>query len=297
MLERYLLRYFLAVAEQASFSRAAERCCVSQPTLSVGIAKLEELLKAPLFIRSNRQVRLTPAGSRFLDHARRIEREFNIAQAAVADEQAPPIHKLGILHSIPGELLARMVAMAVRAAPRERFELVPGSARELGGKLAQGRIDAALTIMTGPTNRFLEQPLLSEGFALALPAAHPLAQRSLAVAEDVADEVMIVRRHCESLPAISRHFTDRGIRPHFALRASNDERVLQMIGAGLGVTVMPALYAAPDVRLIPLSGLGLRRTLGLAFATTTDDANAMSAAIVRAAADVLQSAERPVGRD
>ena len=75
MIERYLLRYFLAVVDQGNFSRAAAHCLVSQPTLSVGIAKLEQAVGAPLFLRSNQRVELTEAGSRLLSHARRIERD------------------------------------------------------------------------------------------------------------------------------------------------------------------------------------------------------------------------------
>jgi DNA-binding transcriptional LysR family regulator len=77
MIDRYLIRYFLAVVEQGNFSRAAAHCNVSQPTLSVGIAKLEKIAGHQLFIRTNQRVELTEAGSRFLPHGRRIEREFN----------------------------------------------------------------------------------------------------------------------------------------------------------------------------------------------------------------------------
>ena len=72
MLDRYLLRYFLAVVDHGNFSRAASQCNVSQPTLSVGVAKLEREVGAPLFVRSNQRVELTEAGARFLPHARRI---------------------------------------------------------------------------------------------------------------------------------------------------------------------------------------------------------------------------------
>ena len=75
-MDRYLLRYFLAVAELGSFSKAAGRVNVTQPTLSVGIAKLEEEVGARLFERTTRRVSLTPAGSKFLQHARRITQEY-----------------------------------------------------------------------------------------------------------------------------------------------------------------------------------------------------------------------------
>ena len=92
MIDRYLLRYFLAVIDQGSFSKAAVHCNVSQPTLSIGIAKLERLLTRPLFLRSNRRVQLTEAGVQFAVHARRIESEFNLAERAAGGEIEKGVH-------------------------------------------------------------------------------------------------------------------------------------------------------------------------------------------------------------
>ena len=94
-MDRYLLRYFLAIVETGNFSRAAARENVAQPTLSAGIAKLETQLGARLFDRTNRRVHLTEAGGRFLTHARRIEHEFNLAQAAVSEPRMPILSSLG----------------------------------------------------------------------------------------------------------------------------------------------------------------------------------------------------------
>ena len=78
MIDRYLLRYFLAVIDHGNFSKAAVQCKVSQPTLSVGIAKLERLLDKSLFHRTNRRVELTEGGAHLAVHARRIEGDFNL---------------------------------------------------------------------------------------------------------------------------------------------------------------------------------------------------------------------------
>ena len=89
MIDRYLIRYCLGVVDQGSFSAAAASARVTQPTLSAGIAKLEALLGQQLFDRSGRRVRLTEAGTRFVDHARRIEAEFAAAERAV--QATPPL--------------------------------------------------------------------------------------------------------------------------------------------------------------------------------------------------------------
>lgn len=266
MLERYLIRYFLAVVDQGSFSRAAAHCHVSQPTLSAGIAKLEKMLEAVLFFRSNQRVQLTAAGTRFLDHARRIESEFNLARQSMHGDAAPAMLRLGVLGSIPGAAVAAALGTALADTRGHGVELVQGSERDLVGRLARGRIEAALTLVDRGGDRFLETPLRREGYALALPSRHPLAGRASVAAEELAGETMIVRRHCEALSDISRHFTERGVRPPFAMRSTNDERVLAMIAAGVGLTVMPASYHHPGVTRVALAGFTLARTLGLAFA-------------------------------
>ena len=263
MLDRYLLRYFLAVVDQGNFSRAAAHCNVSQPTLSVGIAKLERELGMPVFIRSNQRVELTEGGTRFLAHARRIEREFNLAMQSMGMADNLPSLRIGILSSVPGAIIAAALARA-RPERQNRFELIFGSERELTGHLAKGRVDVALTLVGRGADRFAEQPLRTEGYALALAADHALARHGEIAAEQLGREVMIVRRHCEALSDTSRFFTERGVRPHFGLRSTNDERVLQMVAAGLGLTLMPICYAADGVVRPHLSGFDLARTLGWA---------------------------------
>lgn len=264
MIERYLLRYFLAVVDQGNFSRAAAHCHVSQPTLSVGIAKLEQTVGAPLFLRSNQRVELTEAGARLLGHARRIEREFNLAeQAGARSTQGAPL-RIGLLTSIPGALVAQAVA-ACSPGDAQALELVPGTERELLTRLDAERIDVALTVVRDGADRYAARPIMQEGYGLALPSSHNLAGRACVAAEELAGEVMIVRRHCEALSVTSRYFVDRGVRPHFAFRATNDERVMQMVAAGLGVTVMPMAYSWPGMVRAALADFGARRTIGLLF--------------------------------
>ena len=261
MLDRYLLRYFLAVVDQGNFSRAAQACNVAQPTLSVGIAKLERMVGHALFVRSNQRVELTPAGTRFLAHARRIEREFNTALQSMGLSNDLPSFRMGVLASIPGAVVAASVAEAGPGGG-DRFELLFGSERELVGHLAKGRIDVALTLVERGANRFAERAIMTDRYALALSARHPLAGKTEIAPEELAGETMIVRRHCEALSETSRFFTERGVRPHFALRSTNDERVLQMVSASLGLTVMPECYTYDGITRPRLTGFGGQRTIG-----------------------------------
>lgn len=271
MIDRYQLRYFLAVVDQGNFSRAAQHCHVSQPTLSVGIAKLERTLGVPLFLRTSQRVQLTSAGSQFLTHARRIESEFNLAAQVASGTAQQAVLRLGVLRSIPGAMLARAVRAALAEAPEAQVELVEGTEREVMGSVARGRVDCALTIVGRGSDRFHEEPLLEEGYALALPLAHRAAGLAEVNAEALGGDVMIVRRHCEMLSETSRHFTERGIRPHFSYRSINDERVLQLVASGAGVTVMPDSYSHPEVARVRLSGFAAHRTVGLVYGIEAED--------------------------
>lgn len=260
MIDRYLLRYFLAVIDNGTFTAAAAQVNVSQPTLSAGIAKLEREAGAKLFRRNSQRVELTEAGARFAVHARRIEREFHLAQDSLAEIAPADTLRLGVLATLPTDELARLAATLAGATPMLRVEFLEGNERALTQYLARGRIDVALTILRHEADG---EVLRREGYALALPAAHPLAGEAALPGEAMAGETMIVRRHCEALAETSRYFTQRGIRPFFALRTTNDDRALAMVAAGLGVTVVPASYTHPGVATPALAGFDLQRTIGL----------------------------------
>lgn len=268
MIDRYLLRYFLAVIDSGTFTAAAAQANVSQPTLSAGIAKLERETGAKLFRRNSQRVELTEAGARFAVHARRIEREFNLAQASIDGVASGGTLRLGVLNTIASAELAALVALAARTAPELTVELVEGNTAALSQHLSRGRIDLALTATQGEPGGEMEA-LRTESFVLALPASHPLAAEAAVPGEALAGETMIVRRNCEALSETSRYFTRRGIRPFFALRTTNDDRALEMVAAGLGATVIPESHRHPGVASPALLGFGAKRTLALIWGDDT----------------------------
>ncbi|MEP9401787.1 LysR family transcriptional regulator [Sphingomonas sp. VNH70] len=284
MIDRYHLRYFLSVVDSGNFSRAAAACNVSQPTLSVGIAKLEKALGRPLFDRTNRRVALTPAGARLLGYARSIEAGFAGAERAVADSGTAATLRLGVLVTTPAHWIEAALA---RTGDERRIEIVEGRDRELRERLARGRIDLALLALRDDDPPAAARVLLDEGYALALPAAHRLAGRAQIRAEELVDDPMIVRRHCELLGETSRFFTARGVRPPFPARTTSDDRALGYVRAGLGVTVMPDGFRSPGVARVPLEGFAHRRTLGLLAAPHADAATLLAEPVADALADAL----------
>lgn len=257
MLSRIQLRQFLAVVDTGSFTRAANSLNIAQPSLSAGIAELERQLGTRLFVRERRRIRLTNAGNALLPLARSIERTFHQAEAQVGSLPVPvrPI-RLGVLESVPTTWLERALETYRGDEP---IELIEGSARELQSALTNGSIDLALTLLDDGQDGEL---LIEEDYCLALAASHPLAGATRIEAAQVADETMMARRSCEVLSETSRFFTERGVRPRFALRSANDDRVLAMVRAGLGVTVAPRSLGGSGVAMVPIAEFGLRRRLG-----------------------------------
>lgn len=262
MIDRYLLRYFLAVVDTGSFSKGAAQVNVTQPTLSVGIAKLEKLCGVTLFHRSSQRVHLTEAGSRLVAHARRIENDFNVAIKSVASAASAQVVRLGILSTIPTAMLERIAVEHRRRDDQGQIEIVEGSERDLVTRLARGRIDLAVTVLR-PHLEWRSELLYRERYVLAMPRWHRLAGAEAIRPEDLAEETMIIRRHCEALSETSRYFVEHGVRPRFSFRTTNDDKALALVRAGLGITVMPEGYRDPEISQPRLAGLELARDIGL----------------------------------
>ena len=269
MIDRYLLRYFLAVIDQGNFSKAASYCNVSQPTLSAGIAKLETLLGRALFNRTNRRVELTEAAVQLAGHARRIEAEFAAAEREVQQASTQATIRLGILSSIPAGWIEDYVAALRESGTGERVEFIEARERDLTERLARGSLDAALTVIRDDV-RFPADRLFREGYALAMAETHRLAGRDTIDGAELAGEPMLVRRHCELLSDTSRYFTARGVRPFFPARVTSDDRALRFVRAGLGITVMPDCFRAPGVVRPRLADFPFVRDIGLLFGEHAD---------------------------
>jgi DNA-binding transcriptional LysR family regulator len=264
-MDRYLLRYFLAVAELGSFSKAAARVSVTQPTLSVGIAKLEEQLGARLFERTTRRVSLTPAGSRFLTHARRIAQEYEAALREVSETPQLKRVRAGVLSTIPARDLERVMALHARNAGGEALEILDSTERDIANRLSDGRLDVAITILRPGLESFAQETLRNEPYVLFVSSTHKLSGVESIEGGELAGETMIVRRQCEGLPEISRYFTNRDVRPSFSLRTLNDDRAMSMVAAGLGVTVAPSSFQRAGLAAVKLAGFTLSRDIGLVF--------------------------------
>ncbi len=263
MISRTHIRQFLAVVDTGSFTRAADRINVAQPTLSAGIAELERQLDTQLFIREKRRILLTEAANRLLPLARSIERDFRLAETRAMRLPVPkrPI-RLGVLASFPTAQLEEAIAAYTGDDP---LEVVEDSERGLARALSNGGINIALTIIRPERAAQAATVLFRAAFRLALPSRPPLAQEAEIAPEALAGETMMVRRSCEVLQETSQFFTERGIRPPFSLRSQNDDRVMAMVRAGLGITVAPESLGGPGIAMPLLAGFDYQRTIGLIY--------------------------------
>jgi len=241
------LQYILAVADTSHFGRAAQRCFVSQPTLSGQIKKLEEQLGVTIFERTNRSVEITPIGASILAHARLLlEQAKAIEQVAQAhqDPMAGPL-KVGAIPTLSPYLMPLILVPLNRRFPQLRLVLSEEITEALIARLHQHELDAIL-IATPVDDHDLEQiPLFEEPFWLAHPSNHPLYAKDDISQQDLEEInlLLLAEGHCLTHQVMKVcQLAERPQQGEMAdLRAASLETLLQLVGAGFGCTLVPAL--------------------------------------------------------
>lgn len=262
MIKRSHIRQFLALVDEGSFTRAAQRIRVTQPTVSAGIADLERLLGTQLFERAKGGVHLTKRGGAFLSRARDLEARFRQLDAFGEDQPAKmPQLRIGLIRTLPTRLVASFAQMF-----RDGWEpdFVEGTDYELRVALREERLDLALTILRTDEDEGRDYwQLLQEPYVMLAHTGHRLAGCRDVPPGDLAAEAMIARRSCEALRQTSRFFTRNGVRPRFTFRSTSDAYCLQLVKAGLGVTTAPISLMQSGMEVIDVEGYDLTRRLGV----------------------------------
>ena len=271
-MEIHQLRYFVAVAEEGSFSNAAEREHVSQPSLSQQIHKLEAELDQQLFDRLPRAVVLTEAGRRLLEYARKILTDLADARRSVAaleDEVAGRL-SVGAIPSIALYVLPRLIVRFERAYPKVTFELFEDTTEKLAQRLEDGTLDIVLASSGDQTPTLAQHSLGREPLLLLLPEKHRLAKKKTIKWSDLAAEKFLLLHEVHSLSVTVRRFLAANhLKPELVLQGAQLTTIAAMVAAGLGVTVVPQMMlhtqfvqgcvAVPFVRPVPTRGLVLLR--------------------------------------
>jgi DNA-binding transcriptional LysR family regulator len=253
------LRYFVAVAEELHFRRAAERLYVAQPAVSEQVRKLEGELGVRLFDRTHRSVALTASGAALLDEARRVLRQADIAQAA-ARSAVGTADRLRIGHLpdlLPGSV-ARAIRMLGAGAARPQIHLETGPALRLIAQLRGGQLDAAIVGLPVPTNGLRVTRTGHERAVVALPSGHPHATSESVPLDRLAPERVIVLPR-DSNPAfhgaVVSMCRDAGLSPTLVeVGEARTEHMLLAVAAGAGIALLHESaverHVVPGVRIV-----------------------------------------------
>jgi len=248
-MEIHQLRYFVAVAEESSFSQAAQREHVSQPSLSQQIHKLEEELNQQLFDRLPRSVVLTAAGRCLLPYARVILTAIADAGRAVTALEAEVAGRLavGAIPSIALYILPRLIGRFQHAYPKVTFELFEGTTGKLAQRLEDGTLDLVIASGTDESPNLARHSLGREALLLLVPEKHLFARRKSVRWSDLADEKFLLLHDEHSLSIHVRQLlAANDLKPELVLRGAQLVTIARMVAAGLGVTVIPEMMAATE---------------------------------------------------
>ena len=255
------LQYAVAVAELRHFGRAALACHVSQPALSGQIRKLEEQLGVVLFERTKRSVRVTPVGEEILVHARALLRqaEFIRETARARTDPLSGSLRLGMIPTIGPYLTPVLLRSIAHSLPKATLQLSEDLTESLEGALLEGDLDAAVLATPVQDSRLDEIALYDEPFWVALPGRHPLAANDeVAVAEVGLEEFLLLSDgHCLREQVLSFCSTVLAKEPSVSTQRTSLTTILALVGAGLGVTLVPAMSLAGP--WVTDAGIALRR--------------------------------------
>lgn len=245
-MEMHQLRYVVAVARSGNFSRAAEQCHVSQPSLSQQILKLENELGERLFDRMKREARLTPHGEAFLRRAVRILEEVDAAKREATDTKnlLRGTVTVGVLPTIAPYLLPGIIASFAGRFPDVEIVVQEDTTARLLKLLLAYDVDLALASQPIRDERLEVRELLTEELLLALPPGHPLTRNRAVKAADLGGERLIVMKEGHCLGDQVLGFCDRrDVRPQISFRSAQLETIQALVCAGLGISLIPEMAA------------------------------------------------------
>jgi LysR family hydrogen peroxide-inducible transcriptional activator len=271
-MEMHQLRYFAAVARTGSFSRAAEQCFVSQPSLSQQVAKLERTVGQALFDRLGRGARLTDAGRVLLDRALVILETVEDAERQLRDAEGLRGARLclGAIPTIAPYLLPSLLAAFRESHPDVELTIQEDVTRNLVEAVAAGEVDLAVLAMPLADGRLELEPLWSEPLYLTLPAGHRLARKRSLTLDALRDErfIVLTEMHCLGEQVLS-FCKAHACQPNIACRGAQIATVQTLVSLGQGVSLLPAMARDADASkqrvYRELSGAKPTRTIAAAW--------------------------------
>src|SRR5688572_1973877 len=272
------LRYVVAVARERHFGRAAEKCFVSQPTLSIGIKKLEDELGVALFERNSADVSVTPVGAAIVAQAQRaLEEAAAIKTIATQgkDQLAAPL-RCGAIYTIGPYLLPQLIPILHKRAPKMPLLLQENLTVKLAELLKNGELDVAVLSLPFADSGICTQAVYDEPFRVLLPAGHAWSKKARIPAAQLCKETLLLlgAGNCfrdQVLQTCPRSTPQAASSIQQALEGSSLETIRQMVASGVGITVLPSTAsdsktaASPLVAVRPFTAPEPSRRVALAW--------------------------------
>lgn len=270
------LKYIVAVAQHKHFGRAAKACFVSQPTLSLGIKKLEEELGLNIFEREARnELHITDQGEKIIEQAQKVLDQAAHLKA-LAESQLDPLAaalRLGAIYTIAPYLLPELIPLLHKRAPQMQLRLEENFTAVLSEQLKQGKLDVIIIALPFNEPGIVTQALYDEPFEAVVPASHHWGGLDTVKATELANESLILLGpgHCfrdqvlQSCPdcSSSGHLQE-------SLAGGSLETIRHMVASGTGITVLPSssnqtTLPNPLIKMVPFSAPAPSRRVGLAW--------------------------------
>jgi DNA-binding transcriptional LysR family regulator len=245
-METHQLRYFLAVAQTGRFTTAARQCNVSQPSLSIQIAKLEDELGGPLFERGKKQAKLTARGEVFLPRAKTILDQMESAKEDAKALSGLTLGKvsLGCMPTTGAHLLPPILTAFRKNHPKIEVQLKEQSSPDLARDLELGEVELAIMDEAGLRPGLDHQTILTEELLLALPAKHRFAGKKYLHLKRMADQPFILMKAGHGFRQITLDLYRKvGLEPKVVFESGGIETVQALVAAGLGISLVPQMVA------------------------------------------------------
>jgi LysR family hydrogen peroxide-inducible transcriptional activator len=244
------LRYIVAVSRERHFGRAAEKCFVSQPTLSVAIKKLEDELGVALFERGASEVTVTPVGARIVEQAQRVleetDRIKHLAEQGKDDLSGPL--RLGAIYTISPYLMPQLIPQMNKRAPKMPLLIRENYTAKLAVMLKNGDLDVIILSLPFAESGIITQAVYDEPFRVVMPADHAWAKKTRIPAADLCRENLLLlssgncfRDQVLQTCSGARRATGDGLQQ--SLEGSSLETIRHMVASGAGITVLPSSAA------------------------------------------------------
>ena len=263
------LKFFVTVAEQGSFTRAAEKLRLAQPAISIAIRKLEDEIGLPLFNRKDRAITLTAEGAIFLQHAKTILGQVKAAQRAMDEmkELSRGEVSIGLPTMLGSYYFPQLISEFIRQHPNLNFSVKEHGTRTLQRMIVDGELDLGIVVTENIPEALEFRPFLQQEMVVCVPPEHPFARRKIVTFADFAPEPLVLfKEGYFQREVIARVSRQAGLPPRIIFETNLLPLIKQMVRRGVGITTLLEMVIADDPELVAVKfEPSIRFELGIAW--------------------------------